>query len=197
MNENSKRRMWVLLAAALGTATGCDTDRADDPMEGAEALARYSGHQLFVGIFFMDGPVAQRLPELVQDIRVQAGAPEEDADLEQLRGEFPPPTEVQGERRVQLDEFEARVLASVERSDPTFFARFAEDVQSGDHFRVDAALTEGAEVLEAALAADLGVTPEQLRQNPESYRCFDWIVPGYILDVVWVVPGPVWVYYWY
>jgi SdpC family antimicrobial peptide len=190
--------MWVLLATALGAATGCAVEGADDEVSRSESLARFSGQDLFVGIFFMDGPVAQRLPELVEDIRVQGGAPEDDAELEKLRSQFPPPTEVEGERRAEIDRFEQRVLALVEAADPTFFARFAEDLQSGDHFRVDAALTEGSEVLEAALAADLGVSSEELRKNPDQYRCFDWVVPGYIIDYVWVVPpGPVYVYYWY
>ena len=190
--------MWVLLAAALGAATGCDADDGDDDVARSESLSRYDGEDLFVGIFFMDGPVAKRLPELVQDIRVQGGEPEDDEELERLRSQFPPPTEVAGEQREEIDRFEQRVLALVRAADPTFFARFAEDIQSGDHFRVDAALTEGSEVLEAALAADLGVTREELRKNPDAYRCFDWVVPGYIIEYVWVVPpGPVYVYYWY
>lgn len=189
--------MSALLAAALGAMPACDTDDGGDGMDSPrESLAPFDGREVFTGIFFVDGPVAKLLPELVTDIRQQGIESDDDAELERLRAQFPRPTEVDGEVRAEIDEFEARVLAAIDAADPTFFARFAEDMQSGDHFRVDAGLAEGAQALEAAVAAEYGMSLTELRQDPSKFRCWDFVVPGYILDIVWVVP-PTYVYYWY
>src|SRR6185503_6432406 len=59
--------------------------------------------------------------------------------------------------RLQKDEraaeLRAELVAWIDAEDPTFFPRFAESIQSGDHFEIDASVGEAGDLLTRAIAA--------------------------------------------
>lgn len=77
---------------------------------------QYDGITLFKGLFFASGPVPSRIPTLG---RVAPYFPSEYKNLE------------------------SQVIRSIQGKDPTFFDRFAGDIQSGDRVRISAAIKEG------------------------------------------------------
>jgi SdpC family antimicrobial peptide len=99
------------------------------PQQVAQVLdvGQASGEEIIRAFFFLGGPVVKLFPEL-KSAREEAVA----------RG-YRPDTAV-----------ERAVLADVHRTDPTFLGRFAAAMTSGDHIKVEAALTEAARLVVAS-----------------------------------------------
>ena len=185
--------MSAMVAASLVVPPGCDVDggRPDDSSETARS---YSGEELLLGVFFMDGPVAELFPELIDEIRERNRdrlSDEERNEGERILSQVPDPSELSDEDRAKLDAIEARILARISAEDPTFFDRFAEDMQSGDHFLVDAALGEAAEHVKVAVAAELGVSPDELMRDPSAFRCAPWFAVAFVAVVAYAVTAVV------
>jgi hypothetical protein len=127
----------------------------------------FSGVDVFRGVFFGDGPVRSRLPELwnnplffrgttltqaqvAAELRTDqtALASAGESELAAIVGETatflennpgldPTPT-------VGVDStFQTDIISQINILDPTFFSRFAAEMQSVDHLRVRASLIEG------------------------------------------------------
>jgi hypothetical protein len=133
------------------------------------SAAIYTGQPLFQGVFFGVGPVAQLVPELYQqtvptnqlpanvtlivsNLTAQAGIlnsngyPADATKLLRLAQRMsslptntPPAT---------LDSsVQSNIMAQIALSDPTFFGRFATNMQSGNEVFVSASVKEGADRL--------------------------------------------------
>lgn len=172
---------------------GCDVGDST-PDGGSDSARSYTGEELLVGVFFMDGPVAELFPELLDEIQARKGGPkneEEENEAQRLLAQAPSPDDLSPEERAQLDQLEANVIARIRAEDPTFFDRFADDMQSGDHFLVDAALAEAADHMKIAVAAELGVSPDELMKDPSAFRCAPWFAVAFVAVAVYAVTAVV------
>jgi SdpC family antimicrobial peptide len=164
------------IAACVATSVLALAHIACDPADDAPAPTElreggYSGKELYLGIFLGQGDVAGKLPTLWGDCgpnaAVQAklakldssqlaaaladgaarsheqGDPAGAAALEKLASEIP--EGAGGEYPIEAADFEV-LLSAIDKQDPTFFDRFAEDIQSGDHTRIDKALEEARDL---------------------------------------------------
>jgi SdpC family antimicrobial peptide len=132
-----QRHVWTaaLLAATVSLhQVGCATTD-DGPAEEEAAPAARSGEELFREILFPNAQAAAAVPE--------------------LRRLY----EFAGMNRMSADEHQAIasvqqvIVEGVAEIDATFFARFAERIQSGKVMQVDQAMTEANQLLGRALAA--------------------------------------------
>lgn len=111
--------------------------------------ARYSGADLFRGLYLGQGPVAELFPEIWSDVeqgRLQAVPPEKLAEVEHA-----------------ISDYADAIVERIAEADPDFLDDFEADVQSGNHLLVEEAVLDGAYKLIDIIAADLGVTPEELQ----------------------------------
>lgn len=92
----------------------------------AASAGPYDGETLFRGMFLDDGPVAQLFPEVWNDSRLVRYR-------EQVEQLLTPQ---------QMEQQRQHLLAILNAQDPTFLARFASAMQSGDRIRIDAMMTE-------------------------------------------------------
>jgi SdpC family antimicrobial peptide len=142
----------LLASAALGFA-GCSVDPRDDahwaraqstreePTAAPAGLdRRYDGETLFRGIYFGAGPVARAMPEL--------GSPKVNAALKPHQD---------------------GLIAFIRDNAPGFFARFAEDAQSGNAARLDRALSSASRLLEEGTAQVATVTPSVGRVGDQGF----------------------------
>lgn len=171
----SKSSLCVTLAGALVLPPGCATQGGDDPTTDVDRS--YSGEELFLAVFFADGPAADLFPELRAEMSKQLVdelTEEQRIEAEKVMKQAGKPHRLSGDQRAQLDEIESAVLGHIRDADPTFFERFADDLRSGDHFLVDAALSEGADHLQTGLALHLGVDPADLAAGADQQRCISF-----------------------
>lgn len=119
-----------LAAAALMLGVGA----CGGEPEPTHAQSAVTGEEAFKGLFFGEGAVAARLPEVTGSLALSNLPPEEQARHAQ--------------RRTQL-------VASIKDADPTFFERFGADIQSGNHLRIEQALNEGLAVMKTASQGSL------------------------------------------
>lgn len=115
----------------------------------AQKAQVYTGEQLFKGLYLGQGPVADLFPE------VWEGA-------EEYR-EHAIPAEDMQEVMLALSDYADTMIEDIAAANPGFFSSFAVEIQSGDHLRIEAAVLDGAYKLVEAIAADLGVAPEDLK----------------------------------
>ena len=184
--------MCAVLATSLIVPPGCDVDNAE-PEGGSDSSRSYTGEELVQGVFFMDGPVAELFPELLEEIQARRG-PRSKADEDEGRrilANAPSAGDLSPEERAKLDDIQARIFDRIRAEDPTFFDRFAEDMQSGDNFLVDAALGEAAEHMKVAVAAELGVSPDELMRDPSAFRCAPWFAVAFVAVVAYAVTAVV------
>jgi SdpC family antimicrobial peptide len=100
----------------------------------------WSGQQLFKGLFLMDGPVADRIATyatLQQKYRFDQ-QPGLKSELARLGEQF---------------------IKAIDRGHPGFFADFQRSIRSGDHLQVEAAMTQGSEMLQYAIQQDPQLSP--------------------------------------
>lgn len=166
------RLLGCITAASLITVSlavpACD---ADDDTDLADEERSYTGEELFAGFFLNTGPVAGSIQSL-QSERGQAMI-EEMSDSEwakvvtigaealRTHGLTKIAEELETTPREQLlansngdqmDGLSEILLALISAEEPDFFASFAADITSGDHYRVAAAMGKGSELLLDALA---------------------------------------------
>jgi hypothetical protein len=142
------------------------------PSDTGEPKATVPAHQdgatVFRGVFFGEGPTAQRLPELwgesaVQQRMAMTKSPEqlalqletaiarmkadgwsEDvvARAEQALESVRSGQSIPDVQPTDISTFRELMIAQIAAADPAFFDRFGADMQSGDHLRVEHAMTE-------------------------------------------------------
>lgn len=92
----------------------------------------YTGEQLFKGIFFMQGELANRIT-LFNKIK---GAYDFESDPEVM---------------VQYNNILEEVIIVMKKQSPNFFKQFKSSIESGDHFQVKDILSKGTDLLYASL----------------------------------------------
>ncbi|GAA1840237.1 sporulation delaying protein family toxin [Actinomadura bangladeshensis] len=91
--------------------------------------ARFSGEDLFRGLFFGQGPVATTFPDITH----------------------------QQQARVRTDVVN-ELVSLMSESDPAFFSRFAADIRSGDRYRIRSALFTAHDLADSSARAAAGRT---------------------------------------
>ncbi len=157
------RALLVPLALLALFLVGCD---AAGPQ--ADASLRYDGETVFRALMFGQGEVAQLFPEIWADeaaILQEARKRMSEQDLEVFDASLK-----------AAEGFWEKLVAAIGEADPTFFDRFAEATQSGDHLVILAALEEARDQLVVGMAAVLGVETKALQAdidvlmaNPEQF----------------------------
>jgi SdpC family antimicrobial peptide len=92
----------------------------------AKAKARsFTGEDVYRGLVWGEGPVSKLLPEVWS---MDAVAAHSDTK----------------EKMMAWNDAKEHVVAKIKAKDPTFMSRFGEEMQSGDHLRVQAAMSEAS-----------------------------------------------------
>ena len=121
-NPVSSLMIAATFAMTLIIGTGDAFARERD---GRERVAQLSAEDYYRGIFLGQGPVAERIPAIRENLTIDPSK----HDPRVMR---------------VIRDFQARLIDSIEASDPTFMPRFAAAMRSGDHFAIDAAIGDGA-----------------------------------------------------
>lgn len=119
----------ALVAALLGGAATLLGSTGD--VEARSTIRSADGKELFRGIILGRGPVADALPELWNGSHTAV------------------PDTPEGAAAAMLEQ---RLVSQIASADPRYFSRFAADVTSGDHARIERALAGARPALEHALA---------------------------------------------
>lgn len=93
----------------------------------APARPVFKGEDFYRGIFLAQGPVANRIPEIRDHLKIDQSK----VDPKVMR---------------LINDFYARLIDSIREADPTFMDRFGEAMQSGDHFAIEEMIAEGSNV---------------------------------------------------
>ena len=176
-----KHLIKVSLVFALFLVVGCDSNAIEEPV-----AEKHSGEELFVGLFFGQGIVADKLPEIYRsgmDDYLQSLDASEFMSEEMV--EFLEKSELSQEQlaeitslilnvntsqedidkyREYIQEFRDKIeaeIALIAASHPDFFDEFAADMQSGDHLKVQEALVNATEVHQEALGEIFGIDIEK------------------------------------
>ena len=128
-------RMFVLLIAAgapaLSSCSDAPTISARSPLDGERA--NFSGETLYRGLLLGQGPVAERIPEIRDNFRLDLLV----SDPAQ---------------HAAIVTFTDRIVHNLSVAQPDFFERFRTELTSGDHVRIQAALKEAAELTSHVMA---------------------------------------------
>lgn len=157
--HNWKRRAGAFALAATVAVQGCagntsPSDFEEDVTEGkvpgpvepvildqmaspSLGIGGFSGVELYRGIVFGDGPVAERIPTIRDHLQLEAQITEPEA-LAEIRRQI------------------TELIAAISEKEPGYFDAFAQEVLSGDHERISRAMGEGAKRARAE-ADDLGI----------------------------------------
>lgn len=123
-----KRRTALKLVATLPILSLLPRHAFAAPGEGAvPARHQYSGKELFLGLFFGQGPVAKLFPELWQSA---------------------PPLQAEEKELVE------KVVRRIELSNPSFFDNFQKAIYSGDHYTIETTMQNAANLILDALEAE-------------------------------------------
>lgn len=111
------------------------------------ASQRFTGEQIFRGLFFGQAPVSQLFPELWASDAVKAQL----ATKQQV---------------IAWDNLKENVTAWIQANDTTFMSRFGLEMHSGDHLRVQVALQEAGQRASAAMQ-NLGYLDREGKSMPD------------------------------
>ncbi len=131
------RGVSLLLCLVLADAGLAGTLQASMP---TPKRAGYDAETIFRGLFFGVGPVASLFPEIWEDAALAPA-------IAKMRAMPETPALIDG------------IIARVDANDPELLARFASDVQSGDHVRVSKALEDAGAALQQAAHQETGIDP--------------------------------------
>ena len=101
----------------------------------------YDGETLFKGIFFAEGEVATKIPEL--------------ADLISIKSAMSPA------KKSQYLAAQTKIIEDLKKKDPEFFKRFQSSVTSGDQVEVRRAITDAGNKVRANIEETLSVKIDQ------------------------------------
>ncbi|MGB0035103.1 MAG: hypothetical protein WBP79_06485 [Candidatus Acidiferrales bacterium] len=110
--------------------------------QAAEKAARYDGETVFRGLYFGQGPVAQKLPEIWKQERY----------IERRKQLSPA-----DERRI--NEIQDKIVADIKANHKEFLEHFGRVLQSGDHVAIQKELNEATSLAFAALRKETGKDP--------------------------------------
>lgn len=162
-------RKWAFLLAVtmvVGTVSNSYSAAAATTAQSHQATAAippsggYDGRTLYVGLAFGQGPVAALFPELEGLHSMAAGH----------------------------EDYVNATVSEMASLDPTFFERFAHEIQSGDRVRIRAALAE-ADDLGAVAASRVGVNEPNARMVADQELIL--FIAAVIIVFVFAFIGPI------
>ncbi|WP_103020450.1 hypothetical protein [Salinibacter altiplanensis] len=109
----------------------------------------YSGKTIFKGLFFAEGPVAKKYPEIWKNPSV----------TQQL-------SKMTTEQQAEAEELETKILNWIGEERPQFFGEFRQAIQSGDHLQIRKALDRSSTLTLNAIEDITGINPEKAVANP-------------------------------
>jgi cannibalism toxin, SdpC family len=143
-----KTQALIAPTIAMFTLFGCGTPPGDpsspDPVAVEATAAKgtdvsaLTGEQLYRGIILAEGPVADLLPELRDNMKMENFI----SDKGQL---------------AEISKANDQVIETMKKLSPGFFDTFKKDIQSGDHLRIRGALESALKVTQAALSTMPGL----------------------------------------
>jgi SdpC family antimicrobial peptide len=158
-------------SAIVGCNAGADTEDI-----AVETRSGFAGEELFRGLVFLDGPVAERLPELRGS---KAATGEMTAEQrEELAGLADAGMDLAALEQAKRDHYEEFVAVQTEvidwiaANDPEFFDRFAKEVQSGDHYRVTVAMDDALDMLKLSAWELHGIDVDDFTANDDPEQLF-------------------------
>jgi SdpC family antimicrobial peptide len=98
----------------------------------AQGHQKHRGEEVFRGLLFGEGDIAEKFPQIWKHPQV----------VEQMK---------KPGRQEQWNIFKEKVIAGIKKKDKTFFDRFGEEIQSGDHLRIMDILNESGEAIKGQL----------------------------------------------
>ncbi len=182
------KTLLSILIAPLFFLVACDTSSPSAELTGEQTniVKTASGEQIFQGIAFGEGPVAAALPEiygnsshqdaiklaLEDDVTSRAGErmnmSKEEVREALMQAKQVDPAELE---RISTS-FMHQVTESISRANPTYFSRFKEQIRSGSHQKVQAALASMSPVIYPAISDVAGVPIDQLHRQEASSEKF-------------------------
>jgi SdpC family antimicrobial peptide len=175
------KRLTPLLAGLLGLtaplAGACSSPDGSAPTESASVQSRTDGLTIFKGLYFGDGAIADRFPEIWKNDAAAKLEAEVKTDPEKVASNIEAAAKRAKEKgwsdaivnqalevaaQVRRGEglpaakqdqaaMQSLLVARMAELDAGFFDRFADNVQSGDHVRVERTLQEAGTLLKRAL----------------------------------------------
>lgn len=110
----------------------------------------YSPETVFQGVMFGSGEVAKLFPEIWESEQYKEAT-----------------KNVTPQARQQQIEHERQILTIIKANDPEFMTRFHAGITSGDPYKVESSMVEGAAKVEAALKT-MGVDVEKLKAEAQT-----------------------------
>lgn len=152
------RPCWVLPICVIFTAfavTGCGNDIVEPKAQAnskSNQLAKsiYSGEDLYRGIFFAYGEVAGMIPEIRDHLMAPNGV-------------------FNSQQKRTIENFQNRVIQSINTVDGGFLSSFGAAMQSGNHIIIDKKLNEAARITVKALSQipEIQTLREKIKKNPD------------------------------
>ncbi len=109
------------------------------PGQASEKASGYDGETIFRGLYFGQGPVAQKFPEIWKQERY----------LERKRL-------LTEKDEKQISEIQNKIVARLREEDKDFFDHFGKTLQSGDHVAIQKTLDETTNLMFAAVRKETG-----------------------------------------
>lgn len=194
------------------TLVGCDGSggmTAETTPDSPSPAETFSGVDLYKGLMFGEGEVAQKFPEIWKRVPSASDAPaelssEETRALvksnvtgmsdEEIRSSIEKSRELKPqEQRAIVDELETRVIQDIKERNPQFFEKLHASLTSGNHRTVQAAMPKMANQTVIALSNVLQVSPEAVRGRKKMNidglgKCIDTF-PAVFVGAVSVIGG--------
>jgi SdpC family antimicrobial peptide len=126
------RSRWLLPLVVAALAAGCD-EAPIAPGDARLSTAAYADAEtMFKGLVFGNGYVADAIPEIRDNFKVEV-------------------LEAQGLNKAELLDVQSRILYQIKLKDPGFLNRFKSAMNSGDHYRIGSMLDTAGVVVNDAV----------------------------------------------
>ncbi|MEF8939165.1 MAG: hypothetical protein V5A22_04910 [Salinivenus sp.] len=141
----------LMLCVMALSITACDSSGAGVKEQTPQQATTksYSGKTIFKGLFFAEGPVAKKFPEIWKN-------PSVTRQLSRLTSE----------QQVEAEKLETKILNWIGEERPKFFGEFRQAIQSGDHLQIRKALDRSSTLMLSAIEDITGIDPKKVRANP-------------------------------
>src|SRR5919201_2636119 len=125
-----------LVASLVFLAAGPASSSTSAGSSAPPKKEKHDGEQIFRGLLFgEEGPISRMFPDIWQrpDVVEQMNTPAKAKAWNALK---------------------EKTIARIRKKDPTFFARFGDEIQSGDHLRIQHALAEAGKAITETISTN-------------------------------------------
>jgi len=151
IRSSTSPAVLALMLAGTSLTTSCSKDGTVAPATAPAQEQQFTGQDLFKGLFFLEGPVARKLPYL-------------DAYVSMLDKERQRDPGLAARKTAHVNE----LMQTVVRLEPGYLADLKAAVASKDFGRIDQALLHGAQLVEAATLLSLDADQQQQYQQAKT-----------------------------